>query len=119
MLMPMVFVRIVWMRMAQRPVCMCMRVRFRPRLRRVVLVLMVRVMNMLMFVRQANMGVLVIVTFGEVQPQPGAHQHPRSDELNRHGLAKERHRDQGSDKGSDGEVRRRARSPEIPQGNHE
>ena len=48
--------------------------------RLVVLVLVVLVMNVLVVVGDRRMGVLVCVTFGQVEPHPDGHQHGRDDQ---------------------------------------
>src|ERR1700690_2228103 len=103
MLMPMMFVRIVRMCVAQRRVSMPVRMRFCAR-RRIVVVLMVRIVDMSMIVDQRRMCVHVIVMLAEVQPETDAHQGSGANQLNCERLAEEADGDQCAHERRDGKV---------------
>ena len=67
--MPVVGIRIVWMRVHQCPVLVPVRVRLARWIVRAVGMLMMGVMDMAMGVRHRVMRVLVLVTLGDVQVQ--------------------------------------------------
>ena len=72
-LMPVMGIRVVWMRVHQWLVLVPMRVRLAWRIVRAVGMLMMGVMNMPMGVRHRVMRVLVFVTLGDVQVQTQPH----------------------------------------------
>ena len=88
--MPMMCVRIMRVRMAQRRVCMHMHMRFRCGLSHIVLMLVVRVVHMKVIVSQARMRMLVIVALGEVQPEADHHQNSGGKQPYRDRLAQKR-----------------------------
>jgi len=93
--MAVMFVRIVWVHMAQRRMRVGMHVRLGACLPGMNM-LMVRVVDVQMGVGQQRMRVFVLVALGEVQPQADHHQNPGGNQLNRHWLAEEDNRDQGA-----------------------
>lgn len=54
-------------------------------------VLMVIVMDMTVFVSQGLMGVLMVMTFREMQPQARAHQYPGKNQRDGYGMAEQDH----------------------------
>ena len=82
-----VHVRRVRMRVPQSAVLVEMRVRFAGRIRRAVRVLMMLVTDVRMRMGEQRVDMLMLVTFGEVQPDAGRHQCASNGELRGHRLA--------------------------------
>ena len=66
---------------AQRLVTVPVRMRFSDRLVVSVLVMVMVVMHMSMLVFERFVGMVVFVSFGEVQPEPDCHQHASGGQL--------------------------------------
>ena len=115
---PVMDVRIVRVRMNQRFVLVRTGVRGWIGHRRVVRpvhVLMMLVVHVRVLVRHRLVAVLVLVTFGEMEPEADAHQRGRHDEGDTRPLPEDQERRDGADEGRRGELRARARRAEAAQ----
>jgi hypothetical protein len=80
---PMMLIRIVWMAVPQRLMRVRMRMRLRTVIFRIVVMLMMNIVHVPVIVGHPCMNMLMIVTFAQVQPQAGSHQHTCADQLDR------------------------------------
>ena len=97
---------------------MSMRVRLAP-IPILVRVLMVLVVHVRMRVLDEFMDVLVLVALGEVQPDAERHEQAGRQQLPRHGVALEQHRDQSAEERRDRKIGAGARTAEMSQGEDE
>ena len=119
MIVPVVDVREVRMAMSQAHMRVGVDVRLPRGLASVVRVPVVLIVNVAMRVHHGVMGMLVLVSLGQMQPDAGAHQRARHEELRSDGLSHDEHRDDGAEERGEGEVRAGPGGSDVPEGHHE
>jgi len=103
----------------ERHMAMPVRVRLAGRIAGHVRMLMVSVMRMAVLVLEGFVHVLVLMRLGEMQIESDRHQKTRNNELQRHGFAEPRDRDERADERRRREIGAGARGPEMAQSEHE
>ena len=117
--MPMMEIGIVRMPVHYRFMPVPVIVRLARRIVRPVHMMMVLVMRMTMLMFHRSVRMLVLVTFGQMQPQANRHERTSHHQPNRQRLVEHCQREQRADERSQRKIGSRARRPEIAQAKHE
>ena len=112
-------VRIMPVLVDEKAMLMRMAVRFAVRIGRRMRVPMMRVVDMPVLMKERFVHMLVLVFFGKMQIHARGHERGSRDQGPCDGLAEQRNRDRGTDKGSGREIRSGAGSTEVAQPQYE
>src|SRR5579864_489893 len=115
----MVQIRIVRVRMHDRPVTVRVGVRLAYRVAGLVLMLVVRVMDMAVLVREGGVSVLVLVALRKMEINAGRDQHPGDAQPRGDGLAEEGDGEPRADERRGRKIGPGPRGAEMPQRQHE
>src|SRR6516162_1897670 len=118
-LVPVMQVGIMRMLVDETAMLVRMTVRFAVRIGRRMRVPMMHVMDMPVLVKEQFVHMLMLVLFGEMQIHARGHERGSRDQGPCDGLAEQRNRDRGTDKGSGREIRSGAGSTEVAQPQYE